>query len=244
MHFKITLVSMSLSQQRYNVIKKAELRTGMKLRRADGAELITMIDVPDTKYNTFKSYFLLNPESKTFEPTKYTRNLNYDMHHPQLHIDKIFVMEDYKSNPFSTETKWVDYDKPIKLDEHNLNNYMKKYNTINYYHHQNLMLSDLHTGLKVELRNGEKYICMTDVIDIISCTYKDFLLSMHGNGKSFLFEEYNDDLSHKENSDYDIVNVKIVTSNFSAFKPNALCKNYVPIVPTQEDINNYIINYC
>lgn len=216
----------------------------MKLRRNDGVELITMIDVPDMKHSTFKSYFLLSPESKIIDPSKYTQNLNYDIHHPQLHIRMAFVMENYKSNPFSPETKWVKYNEPVQLDENNLNKYLRKYDAANYHHHQNLMLNDLHTGLKVELRNGEKYVCMTDVVDITSNEYKDFLLPMYGNGRSFLYEEYNEDLSHKQKSDYDIMNVDTVISNYSAFKPNSLCKAYVPIVPTQEDINNYILNYC
>lgn len=216
----------------------------MKLRRNDGVELITMIDVPDTKHNTFKSYFLLNPESKIIDPSKYTQNLYYDIYHPQLHIARVFVMENYKSNPFSPETKWVKYNEPIQLDESDLNHYLEKYDASNYYLHEKPTLSDLHTGLKVEFRNCEKYICMTDVVDITSGSYKDFLLPINSNGRSFMFEEYNDDLSHKENSDYDIVNVQIVTSNYSVFKPNALSKDYVPIVPNQEDINKYIINYC
>lgn len=226
------------------MIKKAELRTGMKLRRNDGVELIAMIDVPDMKQNSFKSYFLLNPESKVIDPSKYTQNLNYDIYHPQLHIYMAFVMEDYKSNPFNPEIKWVKYNEPIQLEESDLQRYLKKYDASNYFHHDKPTLSDLHTGLKIEFRNCEKYICMTDVVDITSGSYKDFLLPINSNGRSFLFEEYNDDLSHKENSDYDIVNVKFVTSNYSAFKPNSLCKAYVPIVPTQGDINNYILNYC
>lgn len=226
------------------MIKKAELRTGMKLRRNDGVELITMIDIPDVKHNTFKSYFLLNPESKIIDPSKYTQNLNYDIYHPQLHICMAFVMEDYKSSPFSPETKWVKYNEPIQLDESDLKRYFKKYDASNYVYHEKPMLSDLHTGLKVEFRNCEKYICMTDVVDITSNSYKNFLLPVNSNGRSFLFEEYNEDLSHKVNSDYDIVNVKIVASNYSAFKPNSLCRDYIPITPTQDDINGYINRYC